>query len=216
VAIRSNSSKLGSMMHAIWFALTAMSFFALFASGKPATAEEAQEEPKASALLPPKFPTAPPGSQVPRITAKTPTRAVQDKSSPPRIAYDQSKARPPRNKTSVLHHGNRQASKKGIPEPGDRAANRAAHRASRSALASGGEQRRRRRPAGKELDRPTPPTDEYSFPRVESAAVVPMEPPRTFRPYFRGYPPGPPGNGYSLSYPYPWPPPGPDPFRQGF
>jgi len=177
------------MMYAIWFALTAMLFFALFASGKPAMAEEGQEEPKASALLPPRLPTAAPESQVPRITAKAPTRAVPDKSDPPRIAFAQSRARPPRNNTSVLQHGNRPASKKDTREPAHRAVDRAAHQASRSALASGGEQRRKGRPARKELDRLTPPMDDYSFPRVERAAAAPMEPPRTSRPYFPAYPP---------------------------
>src|SRR5207245_8165218 len=94
----------------------------------------------------------------------------------------------------------------------DHAGKNAPRHPSHRALASGSEQRHSRPPAGRGVGSLSPPND-YSAPRIESAAIAPVGPPPAPIPYYPDYHVGRPGYHYGPVNPYPWPPPGPGHFR---
>lgn len=179
----------------------------LLAPSRPALADEG---PKASAPLRPLLRGALSETGALQPRAEEPTQEKprdQPKSGSPGIMFDESNAQSPQGNFQTgptTDRTARSATKRDANHHrGEHEANQAPHRSSRPALVSGGEQRRNRRLSMHEMGRLSPPADEHTAARIESADIAAIQPPRPPIPYYPDYPAGPPGYGYIPSSPHP-------------
>jgi hypothetical protein len=207
--LRRNS---GRMSRRARVAPTIISALLLLVSGGFALGEEG---PTASAPLPPPLPTSPPGSGAPRTEAKAPILAP-GRDRPPATSLAGPKTHMSKKEpriTAALGRGTLAARKRNATrQPRDHAGKTALRHTNHRALASAGGQKYSPQPPGRGSGSLSPPND-YPPRRLESAAIVPVEPPPAPFPYYPDYPVGRPGYPYAPVNPYAWTRPSPGYFR---
>lgn len=206
--------KLGSIMkRAPLFATVIL----LLLRSVPGSFALAQDE-AARAPLPPPLPTAPPEPS-PATKAESSgagLRRDQPVSGQPTISLDRPEYQSSERSTGVAATAHRRAAAgngRTAPfQPSGHAAGKASRHSGRRAIASRGRPNPSEALAPHEAGHLSPP-DDYSAPRIESAATAPATPLRSAIPYFREPPASTPAYSYVPVYPFPWPPPAAGPFR---